>query len=116
MISMNKSILPENKRKPLTNEEMEMRRTVARQRHSEKIEKSLVDQHNVDIISNTNKLNVLEISKETDDTEETINDVNDNVFIAFARVYSGTLKIGSKIYVLSPKHDPRTLEYVILKQ
>ena len=32
--------------------------------------------------------------------------VNENVFLAFARVYSGRLKQGQKIYVLSPRHDP----------
>jgi len=28
------------------------------------------------------------------------------VFLAFARVYSGRLKRGQKIFVLSPRHDP----------
>ena len=27
-------------------------------------------------------------------------------FIAFARVYSGTLRPGKEVYVLGPKHDP----------
>ena len=30
----------------------------------------------------------------------------DQVFIAFARVFSGTVKKGQKVYVLGPKHDP----------
>ena len=30
----------------------------------------------------------------------------DQVFIAFARVFSGTVKKGQKLYVLGPKHDP----------
>lgn len=29
-----------------------------------------------------------------------------NTFLAFARVYSGTVKVGQKIYVLGPRHDP----------
>ena len=28
------------------------------------------------------------------------------VFIAFARVFSGTVRRGQKLYVLGPKHDP----------
>ncbi|XP_045616084.1 elongation factor-like GTPase 1 [Procambarus clarkii] len=32
--------------------------------------------------------------------------MNEEVFIAFARVFSGTLRAGQKVYVLSPKHDP----------
>ena len=30
----------------------------------------------------------------------------EQVFVAFARVFSGTVKRGQKIYVLGPKHDP----------
>ena len=37
----------------------------------------------------------------------------DHVFIAFARVFSGTVKKGQKLYVLGPKHNPaRALEEV----
>ena len=31
---------------------------------------------------------------------------DDHVFIAFARVYSGTVKKGQRLYVLGPKHNP----------
>ncbi|XP_062606996.1 elongation factor-like GTPase 1 [Saccostrea cucullata] len=30
----------------------------------------------------------------------------DLVFVAFARVFSGTIRKGQKLYVLGPKHDP----------
>ena len=41
-----------------------------------------------------------------------IND-EDHVFIAFARVFSGTVRKGQKLYVLGPKHNPaRALEEV----
>jgi translation elongation factor EF-G len=33
---------------------------------------------------------------------------NEDVFIAFARVFSGTIKKGQELYVLGPKHDPRS--------
>ncbi|XP_055544597.1 elongation factor-like GTPase 1 [Wyeomyia smithii] len=36
-------------------------------------------------------------------------DANDEIFLAFARVYSGTLKKGSKVFVVGPKHDPKNL-------
>ncbi len=32
--------------------------------------------------------------------------VDENVFLAFARVFSGRLKRGQKIFVLGPRHDP----------
>ena len=31
---------------------------------------------------------------------------SDFVFVAFARVFSGTVRKGQKLYVLGPKHDP----------
>jgi ribosome assembly protein 1 len=31
---------------------------------------------------------------------------SDQVFVAFARVMSGVVKRGQKLYVLGPKHDP----------
>jgi hypothetical protein len=37
---------------------------------------------------------------------ESNEDTNENSFLAFARVYSGRLKRGQKIYVLGPRHDP----------
>lgn len=41
--------------------------------------------------------------------EQTVADSCDEAFLAFARVYSGTLKRGDKVYVIGPKHDPRNL-------
>lgn len=38
--------------------------------------------------------------------EETSDPENDTVFIAFARVFSGKLQAGDKLYVLGPRHDP----------
>ena len=32
------------------------------------------------------------------------------VFIAFARVFSGTLRKGQELYVLGPKYDPSTMK------
>ena len=47
------------------------------------------------------------MEKEADkNNENDDSDANKQVFVAFARVYSGTVKKGQKIYVLGPKHDP----------
>ena len=46
----------------------------------------------------------LEQSASIRDTQETL---EDTVFIAFARVFSGTVRKGQKLYVLGPKHDPQ---------
>ena len=34
----------------------------------------------------------------------------DETFLAFARIYSGTLKKGSKLFAIGPKYDPRNPE------
>lgn len=31
---------------------------------------------------------------------------NEHVFVAFARVFSGAVRQGQRLYVLGPKHDP----------
>lgn len=41
--------------------------------------------------------------------EESTDPENDTVFIAFARVFSGRLQAGDKLYVLGPRHDPSCL-------
>jgi len=40
------------------------------------------------------------------DMESTASDDDQQVFIAFARVFSGTVRRGQMLYVLGPKHDP----------
>jgi ribosome assembly protein 1 len=37
----------------------------------------------------------------------------DQVFIAFARIFSGRLQRGKKLFVLGPKHDPAKV-YILL--
>lgn len=45
---------------------------------------------------------------------------DDDVFIAFARVFSGCLRKGTSVYVLGPKHDPsvalQKVGYLILNK
>ena len=43
---------------------------------------------------------------EKDRIEEERRSMEETAFIAFARVYSGTLRPGKEVYVLGPKHDP----------
>ena len=100
MFSVDKKSLPENKIKPLTQEELLQRRDIARQRRTDKIEKEKLEE--------MIPLNDLKESKEkenaqVEEEEETI----ENCLIAFARVYSGTVRVGSELFVLGPKHNPR---------
>lgn len=46
------------------------------------------------------------VSKQAND--DAAHSDNPDKFIAFARVYSGVIKTGQKLFVLGPKHDPFT--------
>lgn len=37
---------------------------------------------------------------------------NDIMFVAFGRIYSGTIRRGQEVYVLGPKHDPSKIDKV----
>jgi ribosome assembly protein 1 len=32
---------------------------------------------------------------------------SDKVFVAFARIFSGTLRAGQKVHILGPRYDPK---------
>lgn len=107
MISVDKSILPENKPKPLTREEMDRRRELAKlklQQRNEELETKMAGISLGD--TNSNESQQESESKVTESSEEVEKVEESAVFIAFARVYSGTLKKGAKIYAMTPKHDP----------
>ncbi|XP_076231146.1 elongation factor-like GTPase 1 isoform X1 [Calliopsis andreniformis] len=115
MFPVDKATLPENKAKPLTPEELAQRKEMARTRHAEKIslekEGRLEERRQRD--SSVGKLDVEKssekgaekISEETT-AEEVTEEKSDTALIAFARIYSGTLRKGSRIFVLGPKHNP----------
>lgn len=101
MFGVDKSILPENKPKALTPEEMARRREVARKMREEQKQAA------------SEPVPEGEVKSETDASEEKSNDDEKNTedkdqpaFIAFARVFSGRVRKGDRVYVLGPKHDP----------
>ncbi|XP_014600269.1 PREDICTED: elongation factor Tu GTP-binding domain-containing protein 1 [Polistes canadensis] len=105
MFPVDRESLPENKVKLLTSEELAQRKQAARQKHAEMMlqKQSSEEKSNGECIDNS------EIKLD----EEPLTD-NDNTtsLLAFARIYSGTLKVGSEVYVLGPKHNPvKALEY-----
>lgn len=57
---------------------------------------------------------ILEEEAEKASTPEPEPELAEDVFIAFARVYSGCLKQGSSVYVLGPKHDPAEAQRMVL--
>ncbi|XP_055378467.1 elongation factor-like GTPase 1 isoform X2 [Condylostylus longicornis] len=114
MVAVEKSKLPENKPKRLTQEELDKRREIARQKILERKQQQAT-QENADLQSIEKGIETLATDDSKNNTEvesqkETLDDKNDHVFIAFARVFSGTIKKGMKLFALSPKHNPKILE------
>lgn len=97
MFSVDKSMLPENKPKALTAEEMALRREKARQLREE------MKQNNANIEGTPLEENKTDQEKEVAEEND---DKDQPIFIAFARIYSGRVRKGDKVYVLGPKHDP----------
>lgn len=110
MISVDKSILPENKPKPLTREEIEKRREMVKlklQQRNEELEAKMAGVSLED--GNAPKSEGSTVVDEKKSTEVVVEEKENHTFIAFARVYSGTLKKNMKIYALTPKHDPNSI-------
>lgn len=121
MISVNKTLLPTNRPKQLSQEDLEERRVQARARHQERMKAAECGQDAVPLTQAMAATTLddgvaIRAPAEDDDHEAEKTDVagdddsRDDVLIAFARVYSGTLRPGDKLFVLMPKHDPRTIE------
>lgn len=110
MFAVNKAFLPENKPKPLTKEEIERRREMVRLRLQQRTAEMESKMAGI-------SLGESETAKEKSEADTPIElkedvkeeDKEENTFIAFARVYSGTLRKGMKVYALTPKHDPTAL-------
>ncbi|XP_046615594.1 elongation factor-like GTPase 1 [Neodiprion virginianus] len=97
MFPVDRKTLPENKSKPLTQEELAQRREIARQRHAAQLE-----QQKSGITAVTEKTEALDL----DNIQKPVEEISEDALVAFARVYSGTLSEGSEVFVLGPKHNP----------
>ncbi|XP_052015452.1 elongation factor-like GTPase 1 [Apodemus sylvaticus] len=116
MFAVDVKALPQNKPRPLTQEEMAQRRERARQRHAEKLAAAQGQTPQ----EATQDGGVLETSPQEDEPRGTAvlkgdkpdvasasrEEGSQEAFIAFARVFSGVARRGKKIFVLGPKYSP----------
>ncbi|XP_035410455.1 elongation factor-like GTPase 1 isoform X2 [Cygnus atratus] len=119
MFAVDAKALPHNKPRPLTQDEIAQRRELAKRRHAEKIAanqgKELSEkppsENSSEVTGNTGDTKGEE-QQLTGQTEIATSKAakleadNKESFIAFARVFSGAVKRGQKIFVLGPKYDP----------
>ncbi|XP_071867874.1 elongation factor-like GTPase 1 isoform X1 [Bombus fervidus] len=114
MFPVERNVLPENKPKPLTPEELAERREIARAKHAEKMTKKqrsteevgeAQQDANTDSDGSAGSKSIVSIPEEIAEQDKH----SETTLIAFARIYSGCLEEGSVVYVLGPKHDPREI-------
>ncbi|CAO2613957.1 Elongation factor-like GTPase 1 [Lemmus lemmus] len=115
MFAVDAKALPQNKPRPLTQEEMAQRRERARQRHAEKLAGAQgqapqgSSQDGSTLLASPqgdeprgDEPDVASVSLQPVPLEES----SQEAFIAFARVFSGVARRGQKIFVLGPKYSP----------
>lgn len=104
MVSIPESELPENKRKPGLQMSGEEARELARKKRAEAAARAAQDaQHNsVDDLAEA--LDNAQIGEVPDGEGE--RKLDPEHLIGFARIYSGTLSVGDKLYVIPPKWSP----------
>ncbi|CDH60840.1 translation elongation factor 2 [Lichtheimia corymbifera JMRC:FSU:9682] len=108
MFAVPSELLPENRRKQLTAEEMRERGRRQRELRAQLEEKNL--DAGVPLDKAAIEASVAEMMGETDealDTATSDGDTKSEHIIGFARLYSGKIRVGQKLYVLGPKYDPR---------
>lgn len=94
-LQVDRQCLPKNKSSVLTSEDIAIRRQQVRQKLAE-----------FSLQQKSGEMFKVEESQET--PKVVIEDAP--IFVAFARVFSGTLRRGQELYVLGPKYDPSTME------
>ncbi|XP_074593171.1 elongation factor-like GTPase 1 isoform X2 [Brevipalpus obovatus] len=98
MFAVEKAHLPQNRYKPLTEEEIAKRRELVK-----------TSAMKANSMTHTIMEDLPTKSYHSGGDNEA-NELEENVvFLAFARVFSGTLRKGMKLFVLHPKHDPSKL-------
>uniref|UniRef100_A0A8C5PH21 Elongation factor like GTPase 1 n=1 Tax=Leptobrachium leishanense TaxID=445787 RepID=A0A8C5PH21_9ANUR len=112
MFTVDPKFLPQNKQRPLTQEEIALRRESSRQKHAEKMAINQ-GQQPAETSPSSNEYQVIASDESTtgeqlspSGTENQKPESEKSTFIAFARVFSGVARKGQKIFVLGPKYNP----------
>ncbi|XP_061671546.1 elongation factor-like GTPase 1 isoform X2 [Syngnathoides biaculeatus] len=111
MFAVDTKSLPQNRQRPLTQAEIAQRRELTRQRHAERMatEQTAAVGHKNHAGNNQLNIQMGELSKDDMENQvpkESKEEEQSETFIAFARVYSGVMKRGQRIFILGPKYDP----------
>uniref|UniRef100_A0A8C1XE65 Elongation factor-like 1 n=1 Tax=Cyprinus carpio TaxID=7962 RepID=A0A8C1XE65_CYPCA len=107
MFAVDSKALPQNKQRPLTQEEISQRRELARQRHAERqAATQSAESPRSYIYTIFCPADALCAQTEALSVKAAVEEENKEHFVAFARVYSGIIRKGQKVFVLGPKYNP----------
>lgn len=119
MFAVDAKTLPQNKPRPLSQEVIAQRREYVRRRHAEKMAASQGQESEQQASGGNSTDQILKTGENSGDDQPPTNQMetmtlatgeleskNKGAFVAFARVFSGVLKRGEKVFVLGPKYDP----------
>ncbi|TPX60007.1 hypothetical protein PhCBS80983_g02070 [Powellomyces hirtus] len=116
MFSVSADMLPSSKRVQLTAEEMRERRRLALAKQAADAAKNTGDYIGLSHVSLTVTTNEAEgengpvvLQRKAEDTDiisDALEHRSGETLIGFARIYSGTIRVGQKLHVLGPKYDP----------
>ncbi|EEB07090.1 GTPase Ria1 [Schizosaccharomyces japonicus yFS275] len=107
MIAVSKKDLPQERAPQLSAEEMRRipRKNIKKvDELSDSMTVLKIDGDASSASSSTDFVQDLDTNIETEETPK--KDEDEDVLIGFARIFSGTIKVGQKLYVLGPKFDP----------
>lgn len=104
MFAVPVALLPENRRKQMTAEEM---RQKGRQQRDLRATHALLDKSGEGIPIDAEQIAAL--TEEVEALEkQNMEELKGERIIGFARLYSGRIRVGQKLYVLGPKYDPNS--------
>ncbi|KAI5457795.1 P-loop containing nucleoside triphosphate hydrolase protein [Mariannaea sp. PMI_226] len=104
MVSVPESELPENKRRPGQQMSGEEARDLARKKRAEALRAQAAAAENGGLDNMATALETVSINDFNPESEE--KKAETEYLIGFARIYSGTLSVGDKLYVIPPKWSP----------
>ncbi|XP_076444086.1 elongation factor-like GTPase 1 isoform X2 [Babylonia areolata] len=111
MFPVERKHLPQHRAKPLTEAELQERAKRARERYAQSLAQMGTQKNGLgggtkeeaDFLM----MNATRTSEDLQASGEE-KDQGDHAFIAFARIFSGRLRRGQRLFVLGPKHNPAT--------
>lgn len=105
MFAIPVEFLPENRRTQMTAEEMRER---GRRQRELRAAQAAADKSGEGIpLDQVNALSLQTEAEEEQEEEAAAKELKGESLIGFARLYSGSIRVGQKLYVMGPKYDPK---------